>query len=154
MIEKLQAATFSGLSLEGAERVAVNDIMSVRDAAPHMIDAMHSKARAFLQIQNGCDHRCTFCIIPFARGPSRSVAAGEVVAQVRRVVENGVPEVVLTGVDITSYGPDLPGDMTLGKLVRQILKPCAGVEALALVVDRSGRSRSRFDDLHLQTSRA
>lgn len=130
--EKLQAATFNGLSLAGAERVVVNDIMSVREAAPHMIDAMQSKARAFLQIQNGCDHRCTFCIIPFARGPSRSVAAGEVVAQVRRVVENGVPEVVLTGVDITSYGPDLPGEMTLGKLVRQILKHVPELKRLRL----------------------
>ncbi len=130
--EKLQAATFNGLSLAGAERVAVNDIMAVRDAAPHMIDAMQSKARAFLQIQNGCDHRCTFCIIPFARGPSRSVAAGEVVAQVRRVVENGVPEVVLTGVDITSYGPDLPGDISLGKLVRQILRHVPELKRLRL----------------------
>lgn len=97
--DKLKAETFAGLSIAGAERVVVNDIMSVRETAPHMIDVMQSKARAFLQIQNGCDHRCTFCIIPYARGPSRSVAAGDIVAQVRRVVENGVPEVVLTGVD-------------------------------------------------------
>ncbi|NOT72273.1 MAG: tRNA (N(6)-L-threonylcarbamoyladenosine(37)-C(2))-methylthiotransferase MtaB [Hyphomicrobium sp.] len=130
--EKLRAETFSGLSIGGVERVQVNDIMSVREAAPHMIDAMHSKARAFLQIQNGCDHRCTFCIIPYARGPSRSVAAGEIVAQVRRVVENGVPEVVLTGVDITSYGPDLPGEMSLGKLVRQILKHVPDLRRLRL----------------------
>ena len=106
--------------------------MSVRETTPHMIDGLQSKARAFLQIQNGCDHRCTFCIIPFGRGPSRSVPAGEVVAQVRRVVENGIPEVVLTGVDITSYGPDLPGEMTLGKLVRQILKHVPELRRLRL----------------------
>lgn len=130
--DKLKAETFQGLSLAGAERVVVNDIMSVRETAPHMIDFMQSKARAFLQIQNGCDHRCTFCIIPYARGPSRSVAAGDIVAQVRRVVDNGVPEVVLTGVDITSYGPDLPGNMTLGKLVRQILKYVPELKRLRL----------------------
>jgi threonylcarbamoyladenosine tRNA methylthiotransferase MtaB len=129
---KMKAETFLGLSIEGSERVQVNDIMSVRETAPHMIDGLQSKARAFLQIQNGCDHRCTFCIIPFGRGPSRSVPAGEVVAQVRRVVENGVPEVVLTGVDITSYGPDLPGGFTLGKLVRQILKHVPELKRLRL----------------------
>jgi threonylcarbamoyladenosine tRNA methylthiotransferase MtaB len=130
--EKMHAATFQGLALDSSERVLVNDIMSVRETAPHMIDGLQSKARAFLQIQNGCDHRCTFCIIPFGRGPSRSVPAGEVVAQVRRVVENGIPEVVLTGVDITSYGPDLPGGMTLGKLVRQILKHVPELRRLRL----------------------
>lgn len=130
--DKLKADTFKQLSITGGERVVVNDIMSVRETAPHMIDFMQSKARAFLQIQNGCDHRCTFCIIPYARGPSRSVAAGDIVAQVRRVVENGVPEVVLTGVDITSYGPDLPGSMTLGKLVRQILKHVPDLKRLRL----------------------
>jgi threonylcarbamoyladenosine tRNA methylthiotransferase MtaB len=130
--EKMHAATFKGLALDSSERVLVNDIMSVRETAPHMIDGLQSKARAFLQIQNGCDHRCTFCIIPFGRGPSRSVPAGEVVAQVRRVVENGIPEVVLTGVDITSYGPDLPSGMTLGKLVRQILKHVPELRRLRL----------------------
>lgn len=130
--DKLKAQTFLDLTTAGAERVTVNDIMAVRETAPHMIEAFQSKARAFLQIQNGCDHRCTFCIIPYARGPSRSVAAGEVVAQVRRVVENGVPEVVLTGVDITSYGPDLPGSMTLGKLVRAILRHVPELQRLRL----------------------
>jgi threonylcarbamoyladenosine tRNA methylthiotransferase MtaB len=130
--DKLKPQSYAGLTLDGAARVTVNDIMHVREAAPHMIDGLQSKARAFLQIQNGCDHRCTFCIIPFARGPSRSVAAGEVVAQVRRVVENGVAEVVLTGVDITSYGPDLPGEMTLGKLVRQILRHVPELQRLRL----------------------
>jgi threonylcarbamoyladenosine tRNA methylthiotransferase MtaB len=104
------------------EKARVNDIMAVRETAAHMVDAIEGRARAFVQIQNGCDHRCTFCIIPFGRGNSRSVPMGEVVAQVRRLAENGTREVVLTGVDITSYGSGLPGTPRLGKLVRQILK--------------------------------
>jgi threonylcarbamoyladenosine tRNA methylthiotransferase MtaB len=120
--EKLRSETFQSLSTASSERVQVNDIMSVREQALHMIDGFGSRTRAYVQIQNGCDHRCTFCIIPFGRGPSRSVPAGDVVVQVRRLVEKGYAEIVLTGVDITSYGRDLPGPMTLGKLVRQILK--------------------------------
>ena len=120
--EKMQAATFQGLGTDGSEKVAVNDIMSVRETAGHLIEGFGNRARAYVQIQNGCDHRCTFCIIPFGRGPSRSVPAGEVVAQVRRLVENGYAEIVLTGVDMTAYGADLPGEMTLGKLVRAVLK--------------------------------
>ena len=119
--EKLEPATFRSLSTDALERVAVNDIMSVKETALHMIDGFGSRARAYVQIQNGCDHRCTFCIIPMGRGPSRSVAAGEVVSQVRALVEKGYPEVVLTGVDITSYGSDLPGGASLGRLVKQIL---------------------------------
>jgi threonylcarbamoyladenosine tRNA methylthiotransferase MtaB len=120
--EKLEAKTFAGLGIEGSERVVVNDIMSVRETAAHLIEGFGNRARAYVQIQNGCDHRCTFCIIPFGRGPSRSVPAGEVVTQVRRLVEKGFAEIVLTGVDITAYGKDLPGEMTLGKLVRTVLK--------------------------------
>jgi threonylcarbamoyladenosine tRNA methylthiotransferase MtaB len=120
--EKMQRSTFQGLSVEGTARVAVNNIMSVRETAGHLIEGFGNRARAYVQIQNGCDHRCTFCIIPFGRGPSRSVPAGEVVAQVRRLTENGYAEIVLTGVDITAYGADLPGDMTLGKLVRKVLQ--------------------------------
>ncbi len=120
--EKMKAETFAGLSTSSSERVLVNDIMSVRESALHMIDGFHSHTRAYLQIQNGCDHRCTFCIIPFGRGPSRSVPAGEIVTQVRGLVERGYLEVVLTGVDITSYGRDLPGAQTLGQLARQVLK--------------------------------
>ena len=120
--EKLEAKTFAGLSIDGSERVVVNDIMSVRETASHLIEGFGTRARAYVQIQNGCDHRCTFCIIPFGRGPSRSVPAGEVVAQVRRLAEKGYAEIVLTGVDITAYGKDLPGEMTLGKLVRSVLK--------------------------------
>jgi threonylcarbamoyladenosine tRNA methylthiotransferase MtaB len=119
--EKLEAKSFAGLSIEGTERVAVNDIMSVRETAGHLIEGFGNHTRAYVQIQNGCDHRCTFCVIPFGRGPSRSVPAGEVVAQVRRLVENGYAEIVLTGVDITAYGADLPGAITLGKLVRKVL---------------------------------
>ena len=120
--EKLEANTFARFGIEGSERVVVNDIMSVKETASHLIEGFGSRARAYVQIQNGCDHRCTFCIIPFGRGPSRSVPAGEVVAQVRQLAERGYAEIVLTGVDITAYGRDLPGDMTLGKLARTMLK--------------------------------
>ena len=109
-----------------------------------MIDGFGTRTRAYVQIQNGCDHRCTFCIIPFGRGPSRSVPAGEVVAQVRRLVEAGYAEIVLTGVDITSYGADLPGATTLGALVRQILRHVPRARAPAPVVDRSGGGRRRL----------
>ncbi len=130
--EKMKAETFAGLALPDTERVQVDDIMSVRETASHMIDGFGTRARAYVQIQNGCDHRCTFCIIPYGRGPSRSVPAGEVVAEIRRLAEKGYPEVVLTGVDITSYGPDLPGNMTLGKLVQQILKHVPELKRLRL----------------------
>jgi threonylcarbamoyladenosine tRNA methylthiotransferase MtaB len=120
--EKTECRTFVGLSGDASERIVVNDIMSVKETAGHLIEGFGNRARAYVQIQNGCDHRCTYCIIPFGRGPSRSVPAGEVVAQVRRLVENGYAEIVLTGVDITAYGGDLPGELTLGKLVRQVLK--------------------------------
>jgi threonylcarbamoyladenosine tRNA methylthiotransferase MtaB len=103
-------------------RVRVNDIMSVRETAGHLIDGLKDRARAYVEVQNGCDHRCTFCIIPYGRGNSRSAAAGEVVDQVRRLSAQGYREVVLTGVDITSWGADLPGQPTLGQLVARILK--------------------------------
>ena len=130
--EKMQADTFLRLALDETARVEVNDIMSVRETAPHMLDGFGTRARAYVQVQNGCDHRCTFCIIPYGRGPSRSVPAGEVVAQVRRLVEAGYREVVLTGVDITSYGGDLPGAASLGRLVRQVLKHVPELERLRL----------------------
>jgi threonylcarbamoyladenosine tRNA methylthiotransferase MtaB len=104
------------------DKVQVNDIMSVRETAGHLIEGMDGRARAFVQVQNGCDHRCTFCIIPFGRGPSRSVPMGAVVEQVKKLVANGYREVVLTGVDVTSYGTDLPGFATLGKLTQAILR--------------------------------
>jgi len=103
------------------ERVVVNDIMSVKETARHMISGFESHARAFVQVQNGCDHRCTFCIIPYGRGNSRSVPMGEIVDQVRKLVASGYNEVVLTGVDITSYGPDLPGAPRLGQMIRRLL---------------------------------
>lgn len=122
--DKLEAKTYEkmafGVNLN--DKVQVNDIMSVRETAGHLIEGMDGRARAFVQVQNGCDHRCTFCIIPFGRGPSRSVPMGQVVEQIKKLVGNGYREVVLTGVDITSYGPDLPGTPSLGKLTQQILR--------------------------------
>lgn len=120
--EKMRAGTFHRLASETSRRVLVGDIMSVRETARHRPGGFRTRARAFAAVQNGCDHRCTFCVIPFGRGPSRSVPAGAVVNQVRQLVEAGFNEVVLTGVDLASYGGDLPGKPTLGKLVRQILK--------------------------------
>jgi threonylcarbamoyladenosine tRNA methylthiotransferase MtaB len=104
------------------DKVQVNDIMAVREQAGHLIEGMDGRARAFVQVQNGCDHRCTFCIIPYGRGPSRSVPMGAVVEQMKRLAGNGYREIVLTGVDITSYGTDLPGQPSLGKLVQSILR--------------------------------
>ena len=100
---------------------AVSDIMAARETAPHMVTEFAGRARAFVQVQQGCDHRCTFCIIPFGRGPNRSVPIGVAVTQVRSLVEAGFREIVLTGVDIASYGPDLPGSPTLGQLARRLL---------------------------------
>ncbi len=114
------------------EKVAVNDIMAVKETAAHLIDGLDGRSRAFVQVQNGCDHRCTFCIIPYGRGNSRSVPMGEVVAQIRRLVENGYREVVLTGVDLTSYGGNLPGAPKLGALVKQILKHVGELQRLRL----------------------
>ncbi|MDP2124048.1 MAG: tRNA (N(6)-L-threonylcarbamoyladenosine(37)-C(2))-methylthiotransferase MtaB [Parvibaculum sp.] len=131
--EKMKAASWQpALALHANERVRVNDIMSVTETAGHLIGGLEGRARAFVQVQNGCDHRCTFCIIPYGRGPSRSVPAGEVVAEVRKLVENGYREVVLTGVDITSYGGDLPGHPSLGNLARRILKLVPELERLRL----------------------
>jgi len=109
-------------ALSETARVRVNDIMSVRETAGHLVDGLKDRARAYVEVQNGCDHRCTFCVIPYGRGNSRSAPAGEVVEQVRRLTAEGYREVVLTGVDITSWGADLPGEPTLGQLVARILK--------------------------------
>jgi threonylcarbamoyladenosine tRNA methylthiotransferase MtaB len=114
------------------DKVQVNDIMSVRETASHLIEGMDGRARAFVQVQNGCDHRCTFCIIPYGRGPSRSVPMGAVVEQIKTLVGNGFGEIVLTGVDITSFGPDLPGTPTLGKLVQSILRHVADLPRLRI----------------------
>jgi len=122
--DKLKSQSYRALPDFGVnryEKVRVNDIFEVRETAAHMVDCIEGRSRAFVQVQNGCDHRCTFCIIPYGRGASRSVPMGAVVEQVRKLVENGYAEVVLTGVDLTSYGPDLPGAPSLGTLVRAIL---------------------------------
>ena len=121
--EKMQAESWvPDTLLGGHEKIRVNDIMSVRHTAGHLIDGLAGRARAYVQVQNGCDHRCTFCIIPYGRGNARSVPAGEVVDMVRRLVETGHHEVVLTGVDLTSWGNDLPARPPLGNLVQRILK--------------------------------
>ncbi|MGI9371429.1 MAG: tRNA (N(6)-L-threonylcarbamoyladenosine(37)-C(2))-methylthiotransferase MtaB [Hyphomicrobiales bacterium] len=132
--EKLNAQSYQprAFGIESEEKVQVGDIMSVRETAPHLVEGFTERTRAFVQIQNGCDHRCTFCIIPYGRGNSRSVPAGAVVDQVRTLVENGYREIVLTGVDITSYGPDLPGGLSLGGLVLKILKSVPELERLRL----------------------
>ncbi len=123
---KLKAESYAGLAadfgLGASEKVRVNDIFSIKETAGHMIEGLEGRTRAFVQVQNGCDHRCTFCIIPYGRGNSRSVPAGDAVEQVKRLVGNGYSEVVLTGVDITSWGQDLPGAPKLGRLVAQILR--------------------------------
>jgi threonylcarbamoyladenosine tRNA methylthiotransferase MtaB len=128
--EKLSAGIWADRDDE--EKVIVNDIMSVRETAPHLIDGLEGRARAFVQVQNGCDHRCTFCIIPYGRGNSRSVPMGDVVAQVRRLSERGYREIVLTGVDVTSYGAELPGAPKLGTLVKQILRHVPDLPRLRL----------------------
>ena len=133
--DKLTAHAYRALPAFGVndtEKVRVNDIFEVRENAPHMVDAIEGRTRAFVQVQNGCDHRCTFCIIPYGRGPSRSVPAGGVVAQVARLVDEGYREVVLTGVDLTSWGADLPGAPKLGRLVQVILSRVPRLERLRL----------------------
>ncbi len=124
--EKMQAATWQGLAeqpdfIGETERIQVNDILSVTETAGHLIDGF-GRHRAYVQVQNGCDHRCTFCIIPYGRGNSRSVPAGVVVDQIKRLVDKGFLEVVLTGVDLTSWGADLPGLPRLGDLVLRVLR--------------------------------
>ncbi len=116
---KLKAESW-GVSPEDV-KVMVNDIMSVKETAGHLINGFEDKSRAFLQVQNGCDHRCTFCIIPYGRGNSRSVPIGVIADQVRMLVDQGYNEIVFTGVDVTSYGPDLPGAPTLGQMIRRVL---------------------------------
>lgn len=127
--EKMRAESFA---LPAHARVSVSDIMAVRETANHLIDGYSERTRAYVQVQNGCDHRCTFCIIPYGRGNSRSAPAGDVVAQIQRLVANGAPEIVLTGVDLTSWGADLPGAPQLGNLVARILKLVPELKLLRL----------------------
>ena len=126
-MEKMAAESFRPASgpdfgIEGTEKIRVADIMAVTETAGHLVEGFEGRARAFVQVQNGCDHRCTFCIIPYGRGPSRSVPMGAIVDEVRRLAAAGHNEVVLTGVDLTSYGEDLPGRPSLGQLTRRLLK--------------------------------
>ena len=127
--EKLNPHIWSRLQ---NERVIVNDIMNIKETAPQMVAGFKGRFRAFAQIQQGCDHRCTFCIIPYGRGNSRSVPIGEIVKQFRLLIKNGYKEFVLTGVDITSYGPDLPGQPRLGTMIKRLLKNVDGIERLRL----------------------
>ena len=123
--EKMQLSTWQGMAADfigTTEKVQVDNIMSVTETAGHLIDGFGTRSRAYVQVQNGCDHRCTFCIIPFGRGNSRSVPAGVVIDQIKRLIDKGYNEVVLTGVDLTSWGADLPVQPKLGDLVMRILK--------------------------------
>ena len=129
------------------DKVRVSDIMAVRETAPHMASAFADHARAFLEVQNGCDHRCTFCIIPYGRGNSRSVPAGAVLDKAKQLVDAGYREIVLTGVDVTSYGPDLPGRPSLGLLVERILKGVPDLPRLRLSSIDSVEIDDRLFDL-------
>ncbi len=148
--EKLKAEHYRRLpdfGVSAEEKVAVNDIMSVTETAPQMVAHIDGHVRGFLQVQNGCDHRCTFCIIPYGRGNSRSVPMGAVVDQARKLVENGYREVVLTGVDATSYGADLPGNPTLGLLAKTLLKQVPEIQRLRLSSIDSIEADSHLFDL-------
>lgn len=127
--EKLKLETYLNPS---DEKVMVNDIMSVTDTAHHLIAGFENHARAFIQVQNGCNHRCTFCTIPFGRGNSRSVPIGEIVGQINALVKNGIKEVVITGVDVTSYGLDLPGQPGFGQMIKRVLALCPDLPRLRL----------------------
>nr|WP_281411815.1 tRNA (N(6)-L-threonylcarbamoyladenosine(37)-C(2))-methylthiotransferase MtaB [Rhizobium sp. BK049] len=133
--EKLSSASYRSLpdfGVSAEEKLRVNDIMSVKATAPQMVRHIDGHVRAFIQVQNGCDHRCTFCIIPYGRGNSRSVPMGAVVDQARKLVDSGYREIVLTGVDATSYGGDLPGAPTLGLLAKTLLKQLPEIRRLRL----------------------
>ncbi|MDM7982242.1 MAG: tRNA (N(6)-L-threonylcarbamoyladenosine(37)-C(2))-methylthiotransferase MtaB [Rhizobium sp.] len=148
--EKLKAEHYRRLpdfGVSAEAKVAVNDIMSVTETAPQMVAHIDGHVRGFLQVQNGCDHRCTFCIIPYGRGNSRSVPMGAVVEQARKLVENGYREVVLTGVDATSYGADLPGNPTLGLLAKTLLKQVPEILRLRLSSIDSIEADSHLFDL-------
>jgi threonylcarbamoyladenosine tRNA methylthiotransferase MtaB len=148
--EKQQPALFGhGLN----EKVRVSDIMVVRETAPHLATAFSGKTRAFVEVQTGCDHRCTFCIIPFGRGNSRSVPAGAVVEHVKKLVDDGISEVVLTGVDVTSYGYDLPGAPNLGLLVERIITHVPALPRLRLSSVDGVEIDARLFDLLTQEPR-
>jgi threonylcarbamoyladenosine tRNA methylthiotransferase MtaB len=129
--EKLEKSGYQFV-LENTEKALVNDIMSLKETAAHMVTSFEGRARAFVQVQNGCNHRCTFCIIPYGRGNSRSVPMGDIVTQVRKLVESGYSEVVVTGVDISDYGKDLPGQPTLGQMLKRLLALVPDLKRLRL----------------------
>lgn len=135
-LEKMQGDTWNALAkpnfIGETEKIQVNDIMAATETAGHLIDGFGTRARAYVQVQNGCDHRCTFCIIPYGRGNSRSVPAGVVVEQIQRLIDKGYNEVVLTGVDMTSWGADLPATPKLGDLVQRILKLVPDLQRLRI----------------------
>ncbi len=147
--EKLKAASYRALpdfGVSAEEKLRVNDIMSVRATAPQMVKHIDGHVRAFIQVQNGCDHRCTFCVIPYGRGNSRSVPMGAVVDQARKLADGGYGEIVLTGVDATSYGADLPGTPTLGLLAKTLLKQVPDIRRLRLSsIDSIEADRHLFD---------
>lgn len=161
--EKLHAHHYRALPDFGVnqfEKVRVNDIMALQETASHMVKSIEGRARAFVQVQNGCDHRCTFCIIPYGRGNSRSVPMGAAIDQIKQLVDGGYREVVLTGVDLTSYGPDLPGKPSLGGLVQAILRQVPDLERLRLssidsievdepLMDAIAREKRLMPHLHL-----
>ena len=130
--EKLTAQAYADFGTGASEKIRVNDIMSIRETAGQMVEHFEGQTRAFLQVQNGCDHRCTFCVIPYGRGNSRSVPLGAVVQEAGRLVEKGFAEIVLTGVDLTSYGADLPGAPGLGALVEKLLRLVPDIKRLRL----------------------
>ncbi|MBN9029227.1 MAG: tRNA (N(6)-L-threonylcarbamoyladenosine(37)-C(2))-methylthiotransferase MtaB [Rhizobiales bacterium 63-7] len=148
--EKLRATSYRSLpdfGVSAEEKLRVNDIMSVRATAPQMVKHIDGHVRAFIQVQNGCDHRCTFCVIPYGRGNSRSVPMGAVVEQARKLVESGYGEIVLTGVDATSYGADLPGEPSLGLLAKSLLKHVPEIRRLRLSSIDSIEADSHLFDL-------
>lgn len=148
--EKLKSASYRSLpdfGVSAEEKLRVNDIMSVRETAPQMVKLIEGHVRAFIQVQNGCDHRCTFCIIPYGRGNSRSVPMGAVVDQARKLTDGGYREIVLTGVDATSYGGDLPGTPTLGLLAKTLLKQVPELLRLRLSSIDSIEADSHLMDL-------
>ncbi|WP_340107789.1 tRNA (N(6)-L-threonylcarbamoyladenosine(37)-C(2))-methylthiotransferase MtaB [Pikeienuella sp. HZG-20] len=163
-LEKMRKESWTALAAPDfrppTEKILVDDIMAVKETAGHLIDGFGSRARAYIQVQNGCDHRCTFCIIPYGRGDSRSVPAGVVVEQVRRLIDSGYNEIVLTGVDMTSWGADLPGAPRLGDLVQRILRLAPdlrrlrissidSIEADPALIDAVASERRLMPHLHL-----
>ncbi|MCJ8157833.1 tRNA (N(6)-L-threonylcarbamoyladenosine(37)-C(2))-methylthiotransferase MtaB [Sphingomonas sp. LaA6.9] len=146
-VEKMQPESFLAAPDGEPAEVRVSDIMAVRQTAPQLASGFAEHARAFVEVQNGCDHRCTFCVIPYGRGNSRSVPAGAVVERIKALVDEGYREVVLTGVDLTSYGPDLPGGPSLGQLVERILRHVPALPRLRLSSLDSVEIDDRLSDL-------